>query len=108
MKSDTFFSQVDAFQACLSCTLPCLFLMHCLCRNITARLNLRYRKSVAEKGGMNTGSACAEGRKRRQASQLVGLRRIYTCTPACNLRLFSEVTRRTSLLLPLSSYMWQG
>jgi hypothetical protein len=30
MESDKFFSQVDTFQACLSCTFPCLFLVHCL------------------------------------------------------------------------------
>jgi hypothetical protein len=80
MESDKFFSQVDTFQACLSCTFLCLFLVHCLCRDMTARLNLRYRKSVAEKGGMNTGSACAEGRKRRQAgSPLVGVRKLSAC-----------------------------
>jgi hypothetical protein len=30
MESDKFFSQFDTFQACLSCTFPCLFLVHCL------------------------------------------------------------------------------
>lgn len=53
-------------------SLACSWCSACLCRNMTARvlrarLDLRYSKSVAEEGGRNTGSGCAEGGKRRQA-----------------------------------------
>src|SRR5258708_26500202 len=86
MEPDKFFSQVNTFRACLSRTsLACSSCNICLWRDMIARfprgrLGRRYSKSVAEAGGMNTGSTWTEDGKRRQAGPLVGLRRLYTCT----------------------------
>jgi len=71
---DQFFSQVRTF--------PCPFLMHCLsCRNMPPMLGRRYRKSVAEEGGRNTGRTWSEDGQRRQAGTFAGLHRLYACNP---------------------------
>ncbi len=44
------------------------------------RLDRRYRKSVAEEGGMNTGRTWVWDGNRRQTGPIVGVRRLYACT----------------------------
>jgi len=41
----------------------------------------RHTTSVAQEGGMTMGSTWAGGGKRRRAGSIVGLSRLYTCTP---------------------------
>ena|SRR3989442_8072162 len=62
------------FLASSSCTF-------CLHKDMAAMLGRRYRKSIVEEGGMNTGRTWTEDGQRRQAGPFVGLHRLFTCPP---------------------------
>ena len=70
--TDTFFSHVHTLQVCISRTFPCLLLMRCLFmqRYALPMPGNRYRISLAEADGMNTGRTWTKGGKRRQSEPL--------------------------------------
>ena len=80
IEPDTFLSQVYTFQTCLSRSFPCFLLMQGLLDR-PPMSGRRYRNSVTEEGGRNTGRTWTQDGQRRQAEPSVGLHRLYSCPP---------------------------
>jgi hypothetical protein len=71
--------------------LPVPHALASLRKNMPAMLGHRYRKSVAEEGGRNTGSTWTQDGQRRQAEPLARLFRLYACPPGRALRFLTAL-----------------